>query len=319
MSASRAIAGTLAAAMLLYGAAANAQAQAPAPSVVVHRQVSVPAAYSANAYWLESESGIVLIDALMLQSDARLLVAAMKETGKPLAGIILTHPHLDHFGGIRTVRAAFGDVPVIATQATADGIKPAYDRSVAEGGVQRFGDDFDHNLPEPDRIVPSGTEIELAGMHFTLQDLGPLEAGNNTVVFSRETSALFSGDATVRGAWVYVGEGRPTALLRQLEALGTAYPNVGAVYSGHYDPGPLSTVLSENAVQLQFLLDLGKEYVARGDFGADGQFTEAARKEMVDRLTARFPELNTYYLPRRLLPLLNVMGLELELAAARTS
>ncbi len=319
MSASRAIAGTLAAAMLLYGAAANAQAQSSAPSVVIHRQVSVPAAYSANAYWLESDSGIVLIDALMLRSDARQLVAAMKETGKPLAGIILTHPHLDHFGGIRTVRAAFGDVPVIATQATADGIKPAYDRSVAEGGVQGFGEDFDHDLPEPDRIVPSGTEIELAGMHFTLQDLGPLEASNNTVVFSRETSALFSGDATVRGAWVYVGEGRPTALLGQLEALGTAFPNVRAVYSGHYDPGPLSAVLSENAVQLQFLLDLGREYVARGDFGADGQFTQAARKEMVDRLTARFPELNTYDLPRRLVPLLNVMGLELELAAAPTS
>ncbi|MDP2764793.1 MAG: MBL fold metallo-hydrolase, partial [Brevundimonas sp.] len=127
MSASRTIAGTLAAATLLYSAAASAQAQAPAPSVVVHRQVSVPAAYNANAYWLESDSGIVLIDALMLRSDAHQLVAAMKETGKPLAGIILTHPHLDHFGGIRTVREAFGDVPVIATQATADGIKPAYD------------------------------------------------------------------------------------------------------------------------------------------------------------------------------------------------
>lgn len=314
MSAYRTVAATLAVAALLYGGAASAQATTP--PVVVHRQVSVPAAYSANAYWLESASGIVLIDALMLRSDARQLVAAMKETGKPLVGIILTHPHLDHFGGIRTVREAFGNVPVIATQATADGIKPAYDRSVAEGGVQGFGEDFDHDLPEPDWIVPSGGEVELAGMHFTLQDLGPLEAGNNTVVFSREVSALFSGDATVRGAWVYVGEGRPTAFLGQLEALATAFPGVRTVYSGHYDPGPLSAVLSENTAQVQFLLDLGKEYVARGEFGADGRFTDSARREMIDRLVAQFPHLNTYDLPRRVLLYLNVVGLELDIAAA---
>ena len=47
--------------------------------------------------------------------------------------------------------------------------------------------------------------------------------------------------------------------------------------------------------------------------------TSFTSKEMVDRLAARFPELNTYDLPRRILPLLNVMGLELEFAAAPTS
>lgn len=317
MTLSRALAGAAAATALL--CAAVADAQVPPPPIVVHRQVSVPATYNANAFWLESAQGIVLIDALMLKSDARRLVAAMKETGKPLLGIILTHPHLDHFGGIRTVQAAYGNVPIIATQATADAIKPTFDKAMADGGVEPFGDDFDRVLPRPDRIVASGSEIELGGMHFAFRDLGPMEAGDNTVIYNSELKALFAGDATVRGAWVYVGEGRLKAALEQLSVLASAYPGPVTVYSGHYDPGPLAAVVQENSEQVRFLLDLGKEYAARGDFGANGQFTQAARREMIDKLIARYPHLNNYDLQPRVLPFLNIIGMEREMAAARTS
>jgi len=105
----------------------------------------------------------------------------------------------------------------------------------------------------------------------------------------------------------------------QFSVLASAYPGPVTVYSGHYDPGPLSAVLQENAEQVRFLLDLGKEYAARGDFGANGQFTQAARREMIDKLIARYPHLNSYDLPSRVLPFLNIVGLEQEMAAARTA
>ena len=90
----------------------------------LNRYATTDQHWSANAYWLESQTGNLLIDALFLRSDVEAMAAAIKSRGKPLAGILLTHPHLDHFGGIAALRRIFGDVPVYATRDTADAVLP---------------------------------------------------------------------------------------------------------------------------------------------------------------------------------------------------
>jgi len=46
-----------------------------------------------NSFWIESEKGLILIDAQALTSNAKKLAALMKTSGKPLKGVIITHPH----------------------------------------------------------------------------------------------------------------------------------------------------------------------------------------------------------------------------------
>src|SRR6266496_2108091 len=60
-----------------------------------------------NAGLIVGHAGAVAIDALMVPSMTRRLVAAIKKTTrKPVGQLINTHHHLDHTGGNRFFRGA---------------------------------------------------------------------------------------------------------------------------------------------------------------------------------------------------------------------
>ena len=61
--------------ILIATLATTAAAQAP-PAARLHTATAGSRSYDANAFWLESKTGLVLIDTLLLKSDARLLAAA---------------------------------------------------------------------------------------------------------------------------------------------------------------------------------------------------------------------------------------------------
>jgi len=92
----------------------------------------------ANNIWaIDTEEGIILIDALTTEADARnIIVRHMQQVGLDPARIriiIVTHNHLDHFGGapflksisgarIGDVRAEVADVPALSAHADANEI-----------------------------------------------------------------------------------------------------------------------------------------------------------------------------------------------------
>lgn len=294
-------------------------AQAPAPARL-HTHAADARSYDANAFWLESTSGLVLIDALMLKSDARLLAAAMKATGKPLAGILITHPHLDHFGGVRTVIETLGPAPVYATRATAAAIRPTHDKAMAEGWPKAHGADYDAEPYAPDHVVESGARLELAGLRFELHDLGPMEAANNTVIHNLDLNVLFTGDATVAHAPVYVGEGRSRRSIEALERLARDFPGVRRVYSGHYGPLPLRPLVAQNLEGVRSARAIVAARLADPtELGPDGTLKPAAREATVRALAARMRNQATYGMSARTLAALNLAGLETELKAERSA
>jgi glyoxylase-like metal-dependent hydrolase (beta-lactamase superfamily II) len=297
---------------------APAFAQAP-PAVRLHTHAADARSYDANAFWLESTSGLVLIDALMLKSDARLLAAAMKATGKPLAGILITHPHLDHFGGVRTVIELLGPTPVYATRATAAAIRPTHDKAMAEGWPKAHGADYDAEPWLPDRVVESGARVELAGLRFELRDYGPMEAANNTVIHNLDLNVLFAGDATVAHAPFYVGEGRSRQSIEALERLARDFPGVRRVYSGHYGPMPLAPLVARNLEDVRAARAIVAAGLAdRAQLDADGALKPAARAAAVRALAARMRAQATYGMSARTIATLNLAGLEAELKAEGT-
>jgi glyoxylase-like metal-dependent hydrolase (beta-lactamase superfamily II) len=281
------------------------------PKVRVHTYTAASRSYDVNAFWLESDKGLVLIDALLLRSDARLLAAAMKATGKPLAGILLTHPHLDHFGGLRTVASAFGKVPVYATRATAHAIKPTHDQAMAAGWPQAYGADYDADPYVPDRLIESGTTLELAGMKFEVRDYGPMEAANNSVIHNLDLNILFTGDATVSHAGVYVGEGRSREVLDVLERLGRDFASVRRVFSGHYAPAAIAPLIAQNIEDVRFYRSaVAAQAVDTASVTDKGELTEAARTRAARAMAMRIREGATYGMDAMTLARMNLGGLE---------
>jgi glyoxylase-like metal-dependent hydrolase (beta-lactamase superfamily II) len=267
---------------------------APADTVRLHRYSATEASFDVNAYWLESDAGIVLIDALFLGSDAKLLGEMIWSTKKPLKGIILTHPHVDHYGGVAQFRKEFPEAPVFATPATAAGIQGTHDRGVANEWLKAFIGDYGGPI-RPDSLVPSGTTLTLAGMHFRLEDLGAGEAENNTIIHNRELNVLFTGDATVAHAPIYFGEGRVAGIAEGLRTMAAKYPDSMMIYSGHYAPMPLKVLVDANLAQIA----AARAVVSRAardttSFGSDRRLRADVRSRLLAELTALYRPLATY-------------------------
>lgn len=303
----------IAAALFPSQQAASAEAGQSVPSL--HRHATTERGWAANAYWLESDRGVVLVDALFLAPDVDALIATIRATGKPLAGILLTHAHIDHFGGIPRLRKAFGEVPVYATKATADAVKPLFERTRRAQWIKAYGEDFPSEVFVPDRIVAPGDTVEIAGMHFTFRDLGPVETSNNTIIEALEGKRLFTGDATVFATAFYLGEGHSCSALQALQALRAKEDGNQMVYSGHYAAMRLGAVLDDNLGQIRYLRGLMKEVLSKpGNRGPDGALTEPVRARLVAASARHFAGHADYgFGPESFASDVNLPGLEAEI------
>jgi len=91
-----------------------------------------------NMTFVASDSGWIVIDTLSCEETARAALALVAEhvDDRPVAAVIVTHSHADHFGGMRAVvdeaDVASGRVPVIAPAGFLDA---AVDENVVAGTV----------------------------------------------------------------------------------------------------------------------------------------------------------------------------------------
>jgi glyoxylase-like metal-dependent hydrolase (beta-lactamase superfamily II) len=79
--------------------------------VTVHRfEASL---FPVNAYLVETGTGIVVVDATLSVSDGRALRARVDALKKPLAAVVITHSHPDHYGGVTSLLGGT-NVPIYA-------------------------------------------------------------------------------------------------------------------------------------------------------------------------------------------------------------
>ncbi|WP_211360343.1 alkyl/aryl-sulfatase [Actinocorallia herbida] len=69
-----------------------------------------------NVTFIEGERGVVVVDPLLSVECAQAAIALYREHrgDRPVTGVIYTHSHADHFGGVRGVVPEGADIPIIA-------------------------------------------------------------------------------------------------------------------------------------------------------------------------------------------------------------
>lgn len=167
-----------------------------------------------NAYLVEEEDGLTLVDTTMMA--ARRLVRAAGVIGKPIKRIVLTHAHDDHVGSLDDLVALVPDVEVIIS--ARDARLLAGDLSLDEDEPQdkiRGGLKGQKTLPT--RTVEDGDRVGSLKVLFT-----PGHTPGHIALFDERDGTLYCGD--VFSTWGGMATSAVTNPLFPLVKMGTWHP-----------------------------------------------------------------------------------------------
>ncbi|MBI2204239.1 MAG: MBL fold metallo-hydrolase [Candidatus Rokubacteria bacterium] len=148
----------------------------------------------ANAGLIVGRDGAVAVDALMVPSMTRRLVAAIKKvTTKPVAKLINTHHHLDHTGG----NAFFKTAQIIATDKARGALEPGFPPVPL---LQRFMPRFAAEFPKLRVVLPTVTFQDRMVLYDGDREIQlwhpgtPAHTIGDSVVYLPKEKILFTGD-----------------------------------------------------------------------------------------------------------------------------
>ncbi|MCW3478852.1 MBL fold metallo-hydrolase [Neisseriaceae bacterium JH1-16] len=182
----------------------------------------------------------VLIDAQFARQDAEQLVRMVKDSGKTLTTVYISHSDPDYYFGLNVIHAAFPSARIVATPQTVAEIKATMD-----GKLKYWGPILKDNapkalvLPEPlkgDTLTLEGQKLQVIGLD------GP--APDRSTVWIPSLKAVVGGVAVVGNEHVWVADTQTPASRRDwqsmLDRIEALKPSV--VIPGHYSQGAPLTI-----------------------------------------------------------------------------
>jgi glyoxylase-like metal-dependent hydrolase (beta-lactamase superfamily II) len=125
-----------------------------------------------NSFLIETATGVIVVDTQFLISTAKELGARLDALDKPLAAVIITHPHPDHYNGLPVLMHGRKPVPIYANKATIAGITATQaDKRAAWTPV--YGADYPAMDGLPDHPLGADESLNIAGTELRLMDIGP--------------------------------------------------------------------------------------------------------------------------------------------------
>ena len=204
-------------------------------SNLIHRFHATGAGTPVNAYVVEGTSGVVVVDATLTVSDGRGLRACVEDLGKPLLGVIVTHAHPDHYGGlVELVRDL--DVPIFATAGVAEVIRR--DDPVKEQILRpMFGDEWAPQRAFPNQTVGNGELLSLDGIALRVTDLGPNESPHDSIWALQDPDRhVFSADLAYDRHHCYLADGFHQQWLENIARAEKELPTGVTLHPGHGEP-----------------------------------------------------------------------------------
>ena len=161
-------------------------------------------AFADNYLWmLHDQAQALIVD----PGDPAPVLEALDRLGLRLAGILVTHHHPDHTGGVAALREATG--------------APAFGPAT-------------ENLPEPITRLRGGDQVELLGLRFAVLDV-PGHTAGHIAYYSEDVNGaplLFCGDTLFSGGCGRLFEGTAAQMLDSLDRL-AALPDPTQVCCTH--------------------------------------------------------------------------------------
>jgi glyoxylase-like metal-dependent hydrolase (beta-lactamase superfamily II) len=251
----------------------------------IHTHASGEEGLAVNAYLVETEKGVVAVDATLTVSEARAFRAELEALNKPLLAVLLTHPHSDHVAGL-TELVGSPEVPILALPSIDKVMRETEDEKHAQWGPV-FGDEWIPRWTYPNRFVEDREAVEFDGVTYRVHDLGPGGDSDANSIWSTENGGprvAFTGDIVFNGTHSYIADGHVLAWLANLENTRALLADVEKIYPGHGAEASLDLLEAQKAYLLTYCAAV-KEL-------SDGEpaLTETAGEELERRMEEYLPE-----------------------------
>jgi glyoxylase-like metal-dependent hydrolase (beta-lactamase superfamily II) len=141
-----------------------------------------------NAYLVEEEDGLTLVDAMLPRTQKKILAAA-SSLGAPIKRIALTHAHGDHIGALDALATALPDAEVLIS--ARDARLLAKDKSLDPGEPQvKLRGSYPGARTRPTRTIAPGERLGSLEVHAA-----PGHTPGQLAFLDTRDRTLYCGDA----------------------------------------------------------------------------------------------------------------------------
>jgi len=218
----------------------------------IHTYTSKEQMLQVNAFIVEGENELVIVDTTLTMSDSKALKAKADSLNKPIAGILLTHGHPDHIAGTYNIDPE-GKLPIYALPSVKK-LMEETEQIKHEQWSGMFGEEWIPKWVYPNHLVNDQDKISIAGMDFRVLDIGSggdCDANAFWLLEDDENPVAFIGDFIYNNNHTYMADGSILRWLANLEKYAPILKKYNRYYIGHGAPCDFEAI----GKQQQYLLD----------------------------------------------------------------
>ena len=245
----------------------------------LHTYVAPEKSFGDASHIIESVNFLTIVDTQYMVPYSEEFRAYANKLGKPIAGVIISHAHPDHYFGLTS---AFSDVPSYALSEVIEEIKKNGPIMIEES-KKELGDLVPDRITVPTNILELG-DLVIDGITYRYKKFDKAEADSQVVIELPELNTVIVQDAVYNGYHPWLGQYTDN-WINLLNTLKKDYKDNYVVLVGHGNPAS-PEIYDE---MKKYLMD-SKQVISksRGD-----------RDKIMEELVRKYPK----YKGRKIIPM----------------